>query len=1131
MAPSTQPDLTAAINLRLALIGQPLATDADDPTEADRQRLLEPIISRQRELSRRLGERLCAADQRIQNFLDDYLTGTGTSPQLPRQTLVLDSPGMARALSLPHDGDEFRSQLLSSYRVGNGVLHNPANDRRTTAGVFHVAEGGLPIPDDKLAVPKEVFGRLLERALTPPRDAMLLPFTANQPDPAACFVSLLQRPLVVPAVPGFTDERTMETRFIAPGGLVSNLDFVEGIFGNGGDPHLPENDASLDPEGWTGTTGAVILAPHLTSVTKKELGLPHVDQATDRQRRDGMCWSSEDERYNGGQAFKVCARDERGVIVTVIADNYYGYCKKEVKTQISYSANLFGLAEEEHSGGALAFPAYNLGSEWTDTYTPDDYLVADVVARDPQRFTLQPEGHATDSVQPHLVIVPGKSTYSMRTQTVSWDDGAHQIPLRAGTTYLAPNGYRVHCKPRDADPTQWHLIGTSPTSTQCHKPATVSGGGKSEISKSLLDAFVFGNAYVADFDHDMDLVEQLLTRDYSDRFRDPERTDDRPILSADRSLGSVIKLLTRRDDYTDEYNHWLTTIPAHVTELVFTVKRYYRPEWGTDWRSHFTVGIINGRQGNALRLDGEKIMVNMLRVGFDEDGSWRLFSLRPDFSPAAKVQTEDDITASVVAPPATHSSDPVSAKYVKNCEQLLFQRPDDAIHRGYDKQTEKDMSGLGSFISNFEPITRERARDLVSDAPAMSQFTEPMATLVRDFAAGSDDESPRFLVISSEPRIVADGKRSKNPRYLQQRPDLTNPEATAAADLAAHLLRRTPVDEPLRMPVDVVAAGRRNNPAEPGVPPLCAYNPLHYMELPELFMEFISSMTGKSPSTTGAGSEGAMTKGPFNAVPAIIDLNAALLSFALTETDGWLSSAGVIGPKVRVDHDISLLVPELFSRMWPDERKAYTLVEGGYLEKLADFEHGGRTVQASRLGYRMNQKFASMYFGRIFLHPDVVFTEEMLRPELQDMDTFAESVDVIVATHQRVAQAYFADQTIELAVPPLRALLEIMANGTSEEGWTLDSPEFRASFGRRAILGSGWYAQRLTAKQAAEVAYLKRGVADLAPFVSKGGNLAPVERMALDERLAHLQQRLQVVQSPAWLRSLEGTLGRQVNFG
>ena len=88
-----------------------------------------------------------------------------------------------------------------------------------------------------------------------------------------CFVSLLLRPLVVPAVPGFTTEKRMETRFFVPGALVANLDFVESIFGNAGDPYLPENDASLDPDSWTGHTGCVILAPHLTHVPKHLLGL------------------------------------------------------------------------------------------------------------------------------------------------------------------------------------------------------------------------------------------------------------------------------------------------------------------------------------------------------------------------------------------------------------------------------------------------------------------------------------------------------------------------------------------------------------------------------------------------------------------------------------------------------------------------------------------------------------------------------------------------------------------------------------------------------------------------------------------------------------------------------------------
>src|SRR5437879_7935443 len=113
---------------------------------------------------------------------------------------------------------------------------------------------------------------------------------------------------------GFTEEKTMEICFFAPGGLVSNLDFVESIFGNAGDPFLPANDAGLDVEHWSGHTGCVILAPHLTAVTKRDAGLPPWDDADERQRRDGMCCQREDECYNNGQPFKLTCRDERGVI-------------------------------------------------------------------------------------------------------------------------------------------------------------------------------------------------------------------------------------------------------------------------------------------------------------------------------------------------------------------------------------------------------------------------------------------------------------------------------------------------------------------------------------------------------------------------------------------------------------------------------------------------------------------------------------------------------------------------------------------------------------------------------------------------------------------------------------------------
>ena len=1118
----------AAINLRLAQLGLPLPDGFEDTESA---RLTRPILARQRELSRRLSDRLCAADGRVQAFLDDYLAETGERPQLPRRTLDLDEPGLARDLSLPFDGDSFTSPLLSSYRLVNGVLHNPANDRRTTAGVFHIAEGGLPIPDDKIAVPKVAFARLLARAFEPPEIDKVLPYTANQPQPAACFVSLQLRPLVSPEVPGFVREKRMETRFIVPGGLVANLDFVEGIFGNGGDPYLPENDASLAPETWTGHTGCVILAPHLTRLTKKELGLPHVSQATDRQKRDGVCWEQEDERYNGGRAFKICARDARGVIVTVIADGYFGYCKKEVKTQISYSANLFGNAEEEHAGGALVFASFNLGQEHTEASCGDSYALAEVLQRDPGRFAAQPKGHALDLQQPHIVLVPANSHYSLRTMTVSWSgaDGQRQsVPLRADEVYLSPNGYRVGIAQAPHDRTEWSLIGTVPNATSCHKPATVSGGGKSEISKAITDAFIFGSQSVADFDTDMDSVAAILGRDFSRRFLAPARNgqDDRPILSEERSVGSVIKLLTpSRSEYHADYNAWLDRIPLYTKELVYVVKRSYRPEWGDDWRSHFSVVAIDGRQGNRLRLDGNRVTVNMLRVGYNADASWRLFSLRHDFSPALKVQTQDDITASTVVPGSQLGMDTArSYKLVENCEDLLFQRPDDAIHRGYDSQAERDITAPGTFLSNFEPLTRADAIAMREDAVAFSAFTEPMAQMIGRFADAAEGEGPTYFVSSANPRLV-EGKPSKNPRYLQQRPDRTNAKATAVAELSSRLVRRLPSGAPLLLPVEVVAAGRRNNPPDGPVPPLCSYNPLHYMELPELFMEFISSMTGKSPSTTGAGSEGALTKGPFNAMPAIIDLNASVLSYALTGYDGWLSAAGYIGPKVRVDHDFSLLVPELFTRMTPHERDARNLIAEGALEKLTDFEHDGKRVAASRLGYRMTDKLATKYFGRIFLHPDVVFTPEMLRPELQDVGIFAESVATIVTTHERVAHSYFQDGTIALAIPPLRALLEIMAEGFTAGGLGLDSPEFRVMFTREAVLASDWYAQRLDAKQAAASTRANAGLAAIEKFVSTPGNEEPTARLDMPARVEAARVQAQQLASPEYREQLVGSAG------
>ncbi|MEO6246015.1 MAG: hypothetical protein ABIQ12_11340 [Opitutaceae bacterium] len=1120
---------TAYLNLKLKEIGQPgLNAQPGEPGLAP---LVDHFLALSREKDRALARYLCPVDQRIQNFLYEHLDGE--APRLPVTTLVLDRAGLAKILSLPPEADEYRSDILSSHRVRQGVLHNPRSDRRTTQGIFHIVDVGVPVPDDKKAVPPEVFSRLLGHALNPPAELLRLPFTAQSPRSAECFVSLHLRPVVCPAVPGFTPRRAMETRFFVPGALVANLDFVERIFGNAGDPYLPENDAALDPESWTGHTGCVVLATHLTKLTKRELGLPKWDDATPRQQRDGMCWKKPDERYNDGVAFKLTMRDTSGAIVTLIADNYFGYCKKEVKAQISFAANLLGQCEEEHAGGALVFPSYDLGEDFrlSKHLAIVNHTFAEALAQFGDRAEVQPGGWARDRVYPDICYVPQDAFFALRAQTISWHNAAGEpqgIKIVPGQTYVLPSGYKVEMvKPEDGR--RWRLRGTTAEGVLCHKPCTVSGGGKSEISKSIADAIFTAPNFVSDLPSDFKLIDEILGKEYGDRFAVLERRKDegRPLLSPERSLGSVVKLLSRSPDYTDAYNAWLGTIPRYVRDLVLLIKRVYKPEWGNDWRKYFTVDTINGRPGNELKFMGERAMTHFLRVGFTADGGWRTFSLRKDFHPAVKIQAEDDITASIVVPAARLAglSAPAaqrggSLKFVHNCETALFQRPDEAIHRGYDKRTERDFSRPGNFFSNYEALTHDNARAIVADAIGFDEFTAPLRALFAEFVAA---DRPAYLASPAHPRLV-DGKPSKNPRYLQLRPDLEDPRSTYLAQVGAQLYRRVPSGASALFPVGAVLAGRRLNPPERGVKPMCVFGPIHYQELPEAFMEFIASLTGKSPSTTGAGSEGALTKGPFNALPPIHDLNAAFVSYALTDLPVFASAAGWLGPRCRVDHDVSLLVPEIWARMSPEERTPQYLIDHGYLERCKDWQHDGKPVLASRLGWRVTSRFVQTFCGRVLGNPSTLFDEDLLQPERQDAAVFAEGMENIVQAMRTAAESYFSDGSIVHAVPPLRALLHLMRDG-KWEGLDASSPKFRALFQASAVAGSDWYRARLAAQQRRDSAEWDRRGDYLEKFLNLKTYAEVAEKLDIRARLDRTRAAANAARDPAYLTTLVGTLG------
>ena len=159
----------------------------------------------------------------------------------------------------------------------------------------------------------------------------------------------------------------------------------------------------------------------------------------------------------------------------------------------------------------------------------------------------------------------------------------------------------------------------------------------------------------------------------------PKARASRPLLSPMRSLGSVIKLLTPSEDYTPEYNAWLTSLPDHIFPLVHIIKRYVPPDSFANWRGLFSVDSIDGRPGHELKAMGRRLVASHLRVGLLPSHGWRTFKLRQDFVTAVKIQMEDDITAATVMPAdrlrylASGSAAP-GYKFAANCEYRLFQR-------------------------------------------------------------------------------------------------------------------------------------------------------------------------------------------------------------------------------------------------------------------------------------------------------------------------------------------------------------------------------------------------------------------------------------------------------------------------
>lgn len=113
------------------------------------------------------------------------------------------------------------------------------------------------------------------------------------------------------------------------------------------------------------------------------------------------------------------------------------------------------------------------------------------------------KGYMVDKTYPNIYYMPEIVQIELKDRTVYYEHPETQekmkMKVRNDCFYVLPNGYQIQLISHPISK-QWMLIGTEQDVFFCFKPASVSGAGKSELSKSVMDAVSSGPFIVKDFD-------------------------------------------------------------------------------------------------------------------------------------------------------------------------------------------------------------------------------------------------------------------------------------------------------------------------------------------------------------------------------------------------------------------------------------------------------------------------------------------------------------------------------------------------------------------------------------------------------------------------------------------------------
>jgi hypothetical protein len=90
-----------------------------------------------------------------------------------------------------------------------------------------------------------------------------------------------------------------------------------------------------------------------------------------------------------------------------------------------------------------------------------------------------------------------------------------------------------------------------------------------------------------------------------------------------------------------------------------------------------------------------------------------------------------------------------------------------------------------------------------------------------------------------------------------------------------------------------------------------------------------------------------------------------------------------------------------------------------------------------------------------------------------------------------------------------------------------DHPEIRTLFTRESMLASDWYANRLKARQKADIKLFDRHLRSLKAFAAKPNYAEEAQRLGVADRLKYAEKVLDLVRSADYPNQLRGTIGVQ----